>query len=52
MEEEQIEFLVTLVSEHPILYDPTDPHHKDVERQKGIWIEIAEMLGLESGKCK
>jgi hypothetical protein len=52
MEDEQVEFLITLVSDHPMLYDPTDPLHKDTGRQRLVWIEIAETLGLEAGKCK
>ena len=47
-----MEFLITLVSDHPMLYDPTDPLHKDTGRQRLVWIEIAETLGLEAGKCK
>ena len=52
MEDEHVEFLVTLVREHPMLYHPTDPLHKDAERQRAVWTGIAETLGMGSGKCK
>ena len=52
MEDEHVEFLVTLVREHSMLYDPMDPLHKDAERQRAVWTGIAETLGMGSGKCK
>ena len=51
---EKTEHLIELVRDHPLLYNPRVPEHKDAQLTFNTWRSIAEILavGKFGGKYK
>ncbi|XP_055904621.1 uncharacterized protein LOC129940340 [Eupeodes corollae] len=48
----QVEKLITLIKEHPIIFDKSDKYYKHPTKKDEIWQDISESIGAEEHECK